>query len=319
MPLAAFSASDIEAFVRDARRLQKKSQTPLKSKRHLSPHVKDEIRKAAREIPARPKGHATTRNDAITMMETFEEMCRRNKVEINPVLRPLIFKHLVSELEKNRKDLGVKASRVLHFTAINGATAECLIQKFPFFSKRRSVFVYVAQFHASNAEEILTLAQQNIAAFLKESQDKNNKLSVFASSPSIFFTAAFYNPADPRGFLLGVIKTVEDLTQESKDPASPYAFFADAVWLFKHAATRYPSDPRKFLLGVKERAEKMLEESQSPNSEFYEWRDKKGAFIFAAAMAPRNPEKRLRKTLREYGPDRPRVERHRRRGKSPEL
>lgn len=212
--------------------------------------------------------------------ERFEEMCRRQKIRIDPTMRPAILKLLAAELWANAQYLSAVATDLIPVTTYHGnITAMCADDEFASLRNTPGLFTMAAVGYPSNPFGFLRQGQENIAAINAEEE-----FAAFRDTPNVVTRAAFDYPSKSRRFLRRVLKDVAAMTDEEE-----FIGLHSMPSIFLLAATNYPSDPRAFLRKFQQEVAAL-----STEGEFASLNDVPGVFIGAAAYHPSDPRAFLR-------------------------
>ncbi len=95
------------------------------------------------------------------LAERFEEMCRRQKISVNPELRPSVVKLLAAELWVNHQALGIPAEELIGVTVQQGAVGPELQSEFDRFRDRPGVFTTAAIGYPSDPRSFLRKVAKN--------------------------------------------------------------------------------------------------------------------------------------------------------------
>jgi hypothetical protein len=275
-----------QSFMDDVRHGRLESGISMKGGRGLKEPQRFAIRAAVASCAVSTHGMETIPEIRTGLLERFEEMCRRQRIQIPAEMRPAILDTLLTELWVNQQALKMPADKLVPVTAYSGAIAPKLIHEFTPFRDTPSLFKHAAVSHSGDPREFLRRMQRDIAAMAGEEE-----FALFRDIPSVFKHAAVGYPSDPRGFLRGVQKDIAAMAGEEE-----FTTFRDTPSLFTRAAVGYPSDPREFLRRVQKDIAAMAGEE-----EFAPFRDTPGLFKRAAVGNPSDPRTWLRSEAKKLG------------------
>jgi hypothetical protein len=278
-------SKEARAFIDEARRRQAGSGQTLKGRPGLESGQRFAIRAVAVSLVVVAGPLDITQHDMIRILERFEEMCRRQKLEVNAGLRPCILHALVTELWINRQSLDVPLEKLIAATVYHGAFGARLSREFPQFSDTPSLLRNAVVNYPSDPVGFLRKTQKVI-----DGMGREREFHEFWDTPGIFKQAAVRNPSDPRECLRTIQKTIGAMGDELE-----FEEFWDTPGIFKQAAISNPSDPREYLRKVQKTVAEMFREQ-----EFAEFMDTPGIFKQAAVRNPQDPRgfmRRIRNTV----------------------
>ena len=210
----------------------------------------------------------------VRLLERFEEMSRRQRIDVTSIMRPGILELLVTELWANQQALKTSAGDLVPVTAYCGAIGPKLSTEFPDFSDTPGIFKTAAVHYPSDPSGFLRRVQGTIAELAA-----GEEFVALRDAPGIFKYAAVNYPADPRSFLRGVKKIISELAADDE-----FAAFRDTPGIFKQAVMNNPANPRGFLRGVQDTIAAL-----AADDEFAAFRDTPSIFKYAAVGNPTDP------------------------------
>lgn len=272
-----FMANARDSFARRGRRIS--------GTRGLSAATRREIQAAVKSY-ARLKHRLPVTSEIMTgLLERFEEICRRQAIEVAAGMRPAVLRQLVTELQANHQALGHKsAQRLVPVTAFHGAIVAKLKQEFPELSEGVSIITRAALNFPGNPRAYLSKVRRHI-----EELSNEEEFAAFRDTPGIIRQVAAGYPGDPRACLRRTVKVAAALSQQKE-----FAAFRDTPGIFRLAAQRCPRDPRGFL----RKAARTIRQLAALK-EFVAFRDTLGLFRLAAVHHPDDPRGFLRKVARD--------------------
>jgi hypothetical protein len=108
----------------------------------------------------------------IGLLERFEEMCRRRRLNVPPHLRPAILGVLVTELQVNEQALKVSPEKLISVTAYSGAVGPALPKEFPDFADTPGTFRRAVVSNPTDPRGFLRRTQQTVAALAADEEFK---------------------------------------------------------------------------------------------------------------------------------------------------
>jgi hypothetical protein len=269
------------AFADEVRQIQSKSGKRFMGRNTLSSEIQYAIMKAASgsEIVA-AVSEAGEGMAVRNLLERFEEMCRRRKVNIDAELRPALVKILAGELLANHSALGGSVRKLIGVTVVQGAIGPGLIKEFEHFRETPNVILKAAAGYPSDPRAFLRKAADTVDTLATEREFER-----FRETPSVFTTAAVDYPNDPRAFLRKVGGHIDALASEPE-----FERFRETPWVIAKAAVNYPSDPRAFLRKTASTVDMLATEP-----EFERFRETPWVIAKAAVNCTSDPRAFLRK------------------------
>jgi hypothetical protein len=186
------------AFMQAVRVLQAESEKTLAGSSLLSLEQEEKIIEAARNsaLVAAVKEHAQIDGAVNQLAERFEEMCRRQRMEMSKELRPAVLKLLATELLVNHKALDwLPVEKLIPVTAYQGAVVPEVKKEFGhFFSPW--IIENAVKHYPGHPRGYLSKVGETADMTAAEPEFKR-----FCDTPEIFITAAALNPLNPRLWL----------------------------------------------------------------------------------------------------------------------
>lgn len=266
----AASLRHATGFMADARRIQRESGRKPGGQHFLSAELLTRSRRifsesrllaVLAEAPSPVPEHVLRH-----ICDSFEEMCRRRRIEVQDSLRPSIYRLLAIELAINTHLFEASPEKVAPATVYNGSL-DCLWEMFPQFCEMPYLFRQAATAYPSDPAGYLKKLHESISEL-----ERDERFVEFRDTPSVFRNAAIGYPSDPAEFLKSVQRSIRELNSNEK-----FAQFRDTPSLFRAAAVHYPSDPARYL----EQVQNTIRELES-DDELAEFRDTPWVFRDAA-------------------------------------
>jgi hypothetical protein len=227
------------AFMQAVRVMQAESGRTLAGQSLLSLEQEEAIIETARNsaLVGAVKEQAQVDGAVNHLAMRFEEMCRRQRMEISKELRPAMLKLLATELWVNHKALRLPAEKVTPVTVYQGAIGPELEKGFERFRDKPWIFTTAAVSHASNPRGFLTKVAESVDEMASEPEFER-----FRDTPGIFATAAAHNPSNPRAYVREKIQTIDAILKEPE-----FEHLRDTPSIITVAVCSSSSDPRDYL------------------------------------------------------------------------
>jgi hypothetical protein len=226
------------AFMQAVRVMQAESGKTLAGRYLLSLEQEEAIIEAARNsaLVGALKGCAEVDGAVKHLAERFEEMCRRQRMEVSKELRPAVLKLLATELWINHKSLDEPADKLIPLTVYQGAIGPELENGFERFRDKPYIFKLAATGYPSNPRGYLSKVAEEADAMASELEFER-----FRETPGIFLTAASRYPSNPRAYVREKAKTIDAILTERE-----FEHLRDMPGLVS-AAVCSLGDPRAYL------------------------------------------------------------------------
>lgn len=173
------------AFMQAVRVTQAESGKSMTGASLLSLEQEEAIIEAARNsaLVAAVKEHAQVDGAVNYLAGRFEEMCRRQRMEVSKELRPAVLKLLVTELLVNHKALdGLPVEKLIPVTAYQGAVVPELKKEFGHFPAW--IIEEGARERPNNPRGFLVRIETEAKTMAGEAEFER-----FRDTPSVFITA----------------------------------------------------------------------------------------------------------------------------------
>lgn len=275
------------AFLGEVRETQRLTGKSLSGRVDIEPRTRLALERMCHDSRMLGMAESVTDGAVRPLLERFEEMCRRRKMEPSSHLRPSLYKIIAVELLANEEAYGVPGVKLIPATLTNGDLSG-LPDELEFEQ-------------ICNVPSLFQRAVLNVPtdprAFLRHVLAATNELAVdpefagFTDTPWVFRRAATH-AGDPRAFLRRVISTIAEL---EADPE--LAQFHQTSGIFRYAAIRQPGQAKTLLL----QALNVLASLQS-EEEFKPLEKMPAVVAHAVITHPADPRGALRRILAGSGP-----------------
>jgi hypothetical protein len=198
------------AFMQAVRVTQAESEKRFKGPNFLSLEQEEEIIDAARNsaLVAAVKEHTQVDGGVNYLAERFEEMCRRQRMEVSKELRPAVVKLLATELLVNQKALDrLPVEKLIPVTASQGGIVPELKKEFGHFSAW--TIENAVKYYPGHPRGYLSKVDEESKAIANETEFER-----FRKAPGIFEDAAARYPSNPRAYVREKIKTMDAILKE---------------------------------------------------------------------------------------------------------
>jgi len=273
-------ACEAREFISELRGKQSKNTQTLRGRPGLPSQQRIAIRATSVSYVVAGTPPEIEQSHMIRLLERFEELARRHKMELDARLRPHILSLLVTEMWTNKHCLKMPPEKLIAATAYHGAIGVRLIQDFPRFAETPSIYKHAIMNYPAAPAKFLRKAQAMI-----DEISADVEFVELRETPGLFTQAVLRNPSNPRGFLISLKKAVAAMEQDDE-----FIAFRSTPGIFRHACLSNPSDPRAYIRNLKKTISEMREEE-----EFSGFRNTPGMFLQAAVRNPSNPRGFLRR------------------------